>query len=1344
MSVTSSTSWLNYGDHTVETWINLNTVTNSNMLIAGTYNGVGTTGWEWSINNYWMTLGYRSSGALTTFISSPPTLNQLLTDNASGSSITNNGVTFNTANPSTSYYGTLAFGGSAYLTTPNSSAITLNTGDFTIEAWVYTTVLGGQNGIFGKREVGQFIGVIFRVLNTTNKLVMQIADASGSAWAITDISDFGLPALTINTWNHVALVRNGSSFRIYQNGVGGTSYTYSGTITHNSSPGYIGKSDGSTGNQFWNGYINNFRIVKGIAVYTDNFTIPSIPLSTTQSAATNIQAISTASYTSLLIGISTTLTTIFAPNTWNHVAFTRLGTTASMYINGVRTTSTQITGYTEQNTLRLGYMGFSTATSAYLIGYISNFRIVSGVAVYTGTNFVPPTGILTPQQPLNPYSGTNTNAITFNTSTRILTASFNGISLIAYSTNTNMLIGRAGSAVTSMFPGYLSNLRMVNGTAVYTGNFSPPRAPLPIVTNTSLLIAASGYHVDKSANNFIVNTGTITSIPAITKFTPYKIPGEYNKSVVGASIYFNTTTAASQNLSLGTPPSLALGSGNFTVELWVYPISYNTANSALIDWRTNAGTTAGVPVLYLLATGFIQWQNTGGTGLLTSPDRVPLNAWNHVSMIRNNSMLYMYINGAVTNSTADATALSIQTLFINSPITASNQTLFGYVSNVRIVVGTAVYRPTFTVPTKALTSVANTVLLTLQNNAPEFKDNSVNNFVLNKPSTSTVFQQVLSPLGGVGSAYFNGINNYLIVSTGTSTAFAFGTGDFTIEAWVYPVARNIYFGSVIIGSINYPSSTLDWTLMITPAGYLNSRYGLIGLQSSIVSSSIVPLSVWSHVAFTRNFGLISLYINGKVVGNNAASSVISTAAGKLVFNGSTQYLNVSGTNPQFAFGTGDYTVEMWVYQIARSANQAQVYDSRPAGTPSGARYFVFGISPAGVIFGTTTLSLNTWYHVAIVRVGTSQIGYVNGVAVYSGTDTADWLNGTNRPTIGTDGNVPLSTGYTFNGYITNLRVVKGTAVYATNFTPVVPLSNITNTSMLLLVASDANKIVDSSSSPVTITNVGGVTYSNSGLPSVNLSGGGLTTATSTINVSIGAASTGSTATTFNGYINNIHVIKGLAKYTLSFTPVENEITTVTNSSFLTLSSTDTTFIDRSLNAFTITNSTTATTFQGFAPFGKNYSTYFNNNYLNIADKSSLDLSDSLGWTIETWVKPAGYYSTNTNSILFAKRNPSSGAPTYNSIYFSNGYLGVSSTFPPFLPYLSGDFTIECWVNFPARPVNNGIFHFSLTDFGNSAGVPYLALAAATGGWIVYYGTGGTYTQLFSAYGNSDLKLLANT
>jgi hypothetical protein len=1601
MSVTSATGWLNYGDHTVEAWVNLNssTVTTNNitssMLIAGTYDGATTAGWEWTINPYFMTLNYRSSGVLTSFGTGQlPILSQVIADTGgNGLSPTNTAVTLSPANPLSDGYGSLYFNGTnAQIKNPNNSVFNFGSGSFTIESWVYylgtaatTTIIGHQNGSSPGRAW------LFSML-TGGLLYFDWSSTGNSGVPGSFASSSAAP---LNQWNHVAFVRNGTTYTFYINGVAAGSGSMTASVAFSGSLAIGYTANETTGGQsFFKGYISNLRVVKGLAVYTGNFT-PTGRLTSTQVAGTNIQAILTASYTSILLAANPAVSSqTFALNTWHHVAFTRLGTTATMYINGVATSSTQITSYTEQNNLRLGYIGFGSTASTYLTGYISNFRIVSGVAVYTGTNFVPPTGILTTQQPPNPYSGTNTNAITFNTSTRIATALFNGLNISPYSTNTNMLIGRAGSAVTSMFPGYLSNLRIVNGTAVYTSNFIPTRAPSTILTNTSLLIAASSRHVDISGNNFIVTTGTVVSLPAITKFTPYKIPGEYNKSVVGGSVYFNTTTAASQNLSLGSQPTLALGSGDYTVELWVYPISYNTANSALIDWRTNAGTTAGVPVLYLLSTGLVQWQNTGGTGFLTSPNPTSLNTWNHISMVRSNSMLYMFINGSVTTSTSDATALSIQTLFINSPITGSNQTLFGYISNIRIVAGSAVYLPTLSVPTTTLTSVTNTVLLTLQNDAPAFKDNSVNNFTLTNPTTSTPFQQVLSPFGGSGSAYFNGKNNYLVVNTGTNSAFAFGNGDFTIEAWIYPTARNTAYGSLIIGGITYTTVLVsaDWFLIVNVAGYL---YFQIGTSSSsgVTSSSKVSLNVWTHVAVVRLNGSTTFYLNGKLSASTLVASVTTTsttAGGSLSFNGTSSSLS-AGSSSDWRFlsnGTQDWTVETWFNTNLTGERPIFTTSYSGPGFFNGA-YGIYGsVNPTTGIISVTwvqgygngssistyggLINSGTWYHLAITFISSTRTAriFLNGVLRITSIISAGAIGGTvDYPLI--IGQQPLL-GY-FSGYMSNFRIAKyvkyGGISGTTNFTPVLPLTTITNTQLLLLVSTSTAAFTDSSSVGWTLSNTATVTYSNAVVPttsynltgsvrfdttnvllvgtaanwtflhnalqdytiecwfyttstayqnilgtsastpysgiefSINYSNGvaggaaqgslllgfnraaggqnylpntvaGLfststwnhaavtfTTSTKTVtffvngvaqsvaynngsfsnttftynpadpnftlyvgaappsgafngslsnvritksivytgnfilpttelattqladnnvsailtasyvslltaqhfalvdtstyaysivnsggavfsssispNISYNSAvitsisntqnifiggTLNSTATVFSGYISNLQVLN-IPKYSSVFIPHTVDLTTRPNSLLLTLLSTATTIVDSSANSFVITNSTTATTLQGFSPFGTNYSVYFNNSYLNVSNAQSLNLSSSTGWTIETWVNPTGIYSTVTNSILFAKRNSASGQPTYNSIYFNNGYLGIAvPTNTPVLPYSTGDFTIEFWVNFPSVPSNNGIFHFaSSTYFGNAAGVIMLAMAASNTGWIIYYG-----------------------
>jgi len=83
-----------------------------------------------------------------------------------------------------------------------------------------------------------------------------------------------------------------------------------------------------------------------------------------------------------------------------------------------------------------------------------------------------------------------------------------------------------------------------------------------------------------------------------------------------------------------------------------------------------------------------------------------------------------------------------------------------------------------------------------------------------------------------------------------------------------------------------------------------------------------------------------------------------------------------------------------------------------------------------------TVSLNTWSHVAVSRSGGNTRLFLNGNQV--GTTFADSVNYgavAGRPVIGSDANNPASAGYSFAGYIDDLRVKTGYALYTANFTP---------------------------------------------------------------------------------------------------------------------------------------------------------------------------------------------------------------------------------------------------------------------------------------------------------------------
>ena len=169
------------------------------------------------------------------------------------------------ADPFGNYTGVLAFDGNGdYLTVPDSSDFHFGTANFTIEFWIYPN--NNNNWwVFGKGDSASAAGSAFSFYNGGTYDFYH----SGGALSISR------PALTVATWHHIAVVRNGSTISIYKNG----SQNSTGNIGTNSinsaltRPLQIGLYSVSG----FNGYLSNFRITKGVARYTSNFTPPTAP-----------------------------------------------------------------------------------------------------------------------------------------------------------------------------------------------------------------------------------------------------------------------------------------------------------------------------------------------------------------------------------------------------------------------------------------------------------------------------------------------------------------------------------------------------------------------------------------------------------------------------------------------------------------------------------------------------------------------------------------------------------------------------------------------------------------------------------------------------------------------------------------------------------------------------------------------------------------------------------------------------------------------------------------------------------------------------------------------------------
>jgi hypothetical protein len=216
-------------------------------------------------------------------------------------------------------------------------------------------------------------------------------------------------------------------------------------------------------------------------------------------------------------------------------------------------------------------------------------------------------------------------------------------------------------------------------------------------------------------------------------------------------------------------------------------------------------------------------------------------------------------------------------------------------------------------------------------------------------------------------------------------------------------------------------------------------------------------------------------------GNFTEQFIPVPVLGSAQFSGS-NYLSVAGGSGT-AMGTGDFTWECWVYPTSSSDYQCFI-DTRTQPLEGGDNTgFFFGtnFNTLAPIYYTTSLqlestesiTLNAWNHVALTRNSGTVTLWVNGVSGGTQSNSTDLTE--QRVLIGGDG---LGAALNLTGNISNLRMVKGTAVYTVPFTPpTAPLTAISGTQLLLTTPNDANFLVDSSTNNFTVTDNGAVTSS---------------------------------------------------------------------------------------------------------------------------------------------------------------------------------------------------------------------------------------------------------------------------
>ncbi len=162
--------------------------------------------------------------------------------------------------------GSIEFDGTGdYLTAPDDAAWDLGSSDFTIEAWVYPTASPAQPIIVGQ-WTSSYAWVLLLSNDGNRYLRGLLYNGSFNDYVSTS-------ALSLNSWNHCAFVREGNTVSLYLNGTSVYSTTFTGSVSTSTSALSIGAN--SAGGSPFQGYLDDIRITNGVARYTSNFTPPT-------------------------------------------------------------------------------------------------------------------------------------------------------------------------------------------------------------------------------------------------------------------------------------------------------------------------------------------------------------------------------------------------------------------------------------------------------------------------------------------------------------------------------------------------------------------------------------------------------------------------------------------------------------------------------------------------------------------------------------------------------------------------------------------------------------------------------------------------------------------------------------------------------------------------------------------------------------------------------------------------------------------------------------------------------------------------------------------------------------
>jgi hypothetical protein len=413
------------------------------------------------------------------------------------------------------------------------------------------------------------------------------------------------------------------------------------------------------------------------------------------------------------------------------------------------------------------------------------------------------------------------------------------------------------------FAGYIDDLRITKGPALYSKNFVPPSQAVGASlsgtneTNSGASLTSLYLPFDSDINDDGPGGHTVTAVGDATVSSTQSKFG-------GSSLYLD---GSGDRLNVSSNVFDEIRTSDFTIEMFFYATTISNARL----WSQYEGGGNRPLLIQTQSAGNVQLYigDDSGAQFITISNVLSVNTWYHIAVTRIGSTVTLYFNGSSYGSLTISGNLNTFNQDISIGARNNEASPFeGYIDDLRVVKH-GIYTGDFTPPTSALTTSISQTRNDLAVLYLPFDyglgDQARGHAVT--ASGNAAISATQAKFGGK-SLYLDGSGDYLTVATGSELQ-NFNSDPFTIEGFFYCTENTTSTYQIIMST---GTGTGNWRIVLLPSTklfefYDGAAFGTTGSWSA---------NTWHHFAVCGDGTNVRQFIDGVQIRSDANTNVTAT------------------------------------------------------------------------------------------------------------------------------------------------------------------------------------------------------------------------------------------------------------------------------------------------------------------------------------------------------------------------------------------------------------------------------------------------------------------------------------